>query len=94
MISYVRLAKSSARELLEKHRIRPKHHSRKSKHSIVSKMCEAECQQLADGMQQLRVKYFPKEWLSRRSVTVQSARVDDDQLRVLRRRYEEIEIAR
>ena len=64
MISYVRLAKTSARELLEKHAIRPKHHSRKSKHSVISKMCEAECTELANGVKTLSDAYFPKEWLA------------------------------
>lgn len=64
MISYVRLAKTSARELLEKHAIRPKHHSRKSKHSVISKMCEAECAELASGVKMLSDLYFPKEWLA------------------------------
>ena len=69
MISYVRLAKTSARELLEKHAIRPKHHSRKSKHSVISKMCEAECAELANGVKMLSDLYFPKEWLANHVVT-------------------------
>ncbi|XP_057297920.1 uncharacterized protein LOC130628895 isoform X2 [Hydractinia symbiolongicarpus] len=68
MISYVRLAKTSARELLEKHAIRPKHHSRKSKHSVISKMCEAECTELANGIKALSDAYFPKEWLASKAV--------------------------
>ena len=66
MISYVRLAKTTARELLEKHAIRPKHHCRRSKHSVMSKMCEAECSELAKGLKSLSEEYFPKEWFAER----------------------------
>ena len=77
MISYVRLAKTSARELLQKHAIRPKHHSRKSKHSVISKMCEAECTELANGVRMLSDLYFPKEWLANQAIqTIQ----DDDEI--------------
>jgi len=69
MISYVRLAKTTARVLLEKHAIRPKHHCRKSKHSVISKMCEAECTELATGIKKLSEEYFPTEWIARKSLT-------------------------
>lgn len=78
MISYVRLAKTSARELLEKHAIRPKHHSRKSKHSVISKMCEAECTELANGMKMLSDTYFPREWLANQAL--QSLEDEDENL--------------
>ena len=81
MISYVRLAKTSARELLEKHAIRPKHHSRKSKHSVISKMCEAECTELANGIKMLSEVYFPKELLAQQVIQ----RVTEDEEEHLRR---------
>uniref|UniRef100_A0A7M6DQA7 Transcription factor AP-2 C-terminal domain-containing protein n=2 Tax=Clytia hemisphaerica TaxID=252671 RepID=A0A7M6DQA7_9CNID len=81
MISYVRLAKTSARELLEKHAIRPKHHSRKSKHSVISKMCEAECAELANGIKMLSELYFPKELLAQQAIQ----RVAEDEEEHLRR---------
>ena len=91
MISYVRLAKTSARELLEKHAIRPKHHSRKSKHSVISKMCEAECTELANGIKALSEAHFPKKLLGQQVVASLSEEDEDirrQKLTDTRRRYD------
>lgn len=92
MISYVRLAKTSARELLEKYEIRPKHHSRKSKHSVISKMCEAECAELANGINVLSDAYFPEEWLANLAVSSKKETIGDDVIR-LTEQMKRVEIA-
>ena len=94
MISYVRLAKTSARELLEKYEIRPKHHSRKSKHSVISKMCEAECAELANGVRVLSSTYFPKEWLANLSIASSAAQREEDiNKKLLTEQKQRVEIA-
>lgn len=68
MISYVRLAKNSARTLLEKNEIKTNQHNKRSEHTVLSKMCEAECQVLAQGLREINFRYFPGIWFAKKSV--------------------------
>ena len=67
MISYVRLAKNSARTLLDKNDIRTNQHNKRSEHTVLSKMCETECQVLAQGIKYINFKYFPHSWFAKKS---------------------------
>lgn len=68
MISYVRLAKNSARSLLDKHHIKTNQHNQRSEHTVLSKMCESEAQVLAKGIREINYRYFPGSWFARKSV--------------------------
>jgi len=68
MISYVRLAKNSARTLLDKNDIRTNQHNKRSEHTVLSKMCENECNVLAQGIKYINFKYFPLAWFAKKSV--------------------------
>ena len=93
MISYVRLAKNSARDLLQKHGIVQPLHNRKSKHTILSKVSERECQELADGINSLNTTYFPTELLAKKNV--KAVKTDRRGLkRNVERRFQELEITR
>lgn len=68
MISYVRLAKNSARSLLEKHNVKTNQHNRRSEHTVLSKMCESEAQVLARGIRDINYRYFPATWFAKKSI--------------------------
>ncbi|XP_065649375.1 transcription factor aptf-4 isoform X2 [Hydra vulgaris] len=68
MISYVRLAKNSARVLLQKHNIKTNQHNQRSEHTVLSKMCEEECLTLAKGISDINYKYFPASWFAFKSI--------------------------
>ena len=67
MISYVRLAKNSARLLLQKHDIKTNQHNQRSEHTVLSKMCEEECRTLANGINDINYRYFPGTWFALKS---------------------------
>ena len=69
MISYLRLAKNSARLLLEKYDIISSLHHRLSKHTILSKVSESECEDLATGIHDINMSYFPCRAVAQKSVT-------------------------
>ena len=93
MISYVRLAKNSARDLLQRHGIVQPLHNRRSKHTILSKVSERECQELADGINNLNTAYFPTELLAQ--TNVKALKTDRRGLkRNVERRFRELEITR
>ena len=68
MISYVRLAKNSARSLLDKHDVKTNQHNQRSEHTVLSKMCESEARTLATGIREINYRYFPGSWFARKSV--------------------------
>jgi len=68
MISYVRLAKNTARNLLDHNGIRTNQHNKRSAHTVLSRMCESECQVLAHGINDINMKYFPRHWFAKKSV--------------------------
>lgn len=68
MIAYVRLAKNTARTLLDNNDIRTNQHNKRSEHTVLSKMCEAECQVLAQGLREINFRYFPGSWFAKKSV--------------------------
>eukprot|EP00795_Rhopilema_esculentum_P004724 gene4724-21023_t len=69
MISYLRLAKNSARQLLEKHDIISSLHHRLSKHTVLSKVSERECEELANGVHDINMSFFPFEVTAKTSVS-------------------------
>ena len=68
MISYVRLAKNTARNLLDENDIKTNQHNKRSEHTVLSRMCESECQVLAQGISDINFKYFPGTWFAQKSV--------------------------
>ena len=94
MISYLRLAKNSARLLLEKYDIISSLHHRLSKHTILSKVSEKECEDLAAGIHDINMSYFPFRVVAQRSVgrieEVEANGVKDN----LRKRYQDIATTR
>ena len=94
MISYVRLAKNSARDLLQRHGIAQPLHNRRSKHTILSKVSERECQELADGINIINTSYFPTELLVRKSVNAVTTTNRENLKRDVKRRFHELEITR
>ena len=77
MISYVRLAKNTARTLLDDNEIKTNQHNKRSEHTVLSRMCESECQVLAQGVNDINFKYFPGSWFVKKSVQ-EMLMVDDD----------------
>lgn len=96
MISYLRLAKNSARLLLEKYDIISSLHHRLSKHTILSKVSEKECEDLAIGIHDINMSCFPFTVLAEDSISkLKETGVKCDQEKeLLKKRYQDLETAR
>ena len=96
MISYLRLAKNSARLLLEKYDIINSLHHRLSKHTILSKVSEKECEDLASGIHDINMSYFPFRVVANHSLNrVKEVETNGvTEVECLKKRYQDLETAR
>ena len=96
MISYLRLAKNSARLLLEKYDIISSLHHRLSKHTILSKVSERECDDLAAGIHDINTSFFPFRVMAQQSIGRFKEMETNGlkEIEFLKKRYQDLETTR